>query len=68
MCVCVRVCACVHAKSVLVVKNSQNAATNNDNQNKVENTIMSNNIPVSQSYKNKSGDLVVVCENKNTKR
>ena len=50
--------------SVLVIKNGSDAEQNDENQNKVEQTMMSNNIPITQSYKNKAGDLVMVCETK----
>jgi hypothetical protein len=54
-------------KSVLVLKNTQNVTTNESNQTRIEKAIMDNNIPVSQSYKNKSGDTVIVCESKDTR-
>ena len=44
-------------KSVLVVKNPKNVTTNVSNQTRIEKAIMDNNIPVSQSYKNRSGDI-----------
>ena len=49
-------------KSVLVIKNSEDAVQNDSNQDEVDKVIMSNKIPVTQSYKNKSGDIVVECE------
>ena len=54
-------------KAVLVVKSTQNATTNENNKTKVEKAIMENNIPVSQSYKSRSDDIVVVCESKDTR-
>ena len=50
------------SKSVLVIKNSDDPSRNTATRNNVEKTIMENEIAVSQSYKNKSDDLVVVCE------
>ena len=53
------------SKSVLVVKRSGEEETT-ENQSIVENTITNNNISVIESYKNKLGDVMVVCESKDT--
>ena len=50
--------------SLLIIRNVDDVERNNQNQMQVENAIMNNNISVSRSYKNKTGDLVVVCESK----
>ena len=51
-------------RSVLVVKNTNDVEKDCSNLSKVEAAMKDNDISVSQSYKNKSGDLVVVCETK----
>ena len=51
------------AKSMLVVKK----ADNHENQSVVESAIMSNNIPVVESYQKKSGDLMIICESENAR-
>ena len=48
--------------SVLVVKKVDDEEKRAENQNVIETAIMDNNIPVVESYKNKSGDLFIVCE------
>lgn len=50
-------------RAVLVVKSSGDEEKCKENQQVVEATIMDNNIPVIESHKNKSGDLVVHFEN-----
>ena len=50
------------AKSILIVKNVQECERNKADQATVETTIMENNTPVFQYYKNKSGDTVIICE------
>lgn len=50
------------SKSVLIIKKTENIETDNANKENIENTIMTNNIPVSKSFKNRTGDLVLVCE------
>ena len=50
------------AKSVLVVKKAENLEKCVANQNVVQSVIMNNNIPVVESFQNKSGDLMIVCE------
>ena len=49
-------------KAVLVIKGSEDPSQNDANRNKVEKTIIENNIPVMKSYQKKSGDLVVYCD------
>ena len=56
----------LHEKSVLAVKNTKNVTINTSNKTKIEEVIMDNNIPVSQLYKNRSGDMVAVCKSKDT--
>ena len=48
-------------KSVLIVKKAGDEKTK-ENKDVVENAIMSNSIAIVDSYKNTSGDLMVVCE------
>lgn len=50
--------------SVLVVKKTDNPTTNNENNQKLEKTMLENNVPLKQSYRNKNGDLVMVCDTK----
>ena len=50
-----------------MIKNSEDTLLNDSNQRKVERAIMDNNIHVSQSYKNKSGDLVIECDSEDTR-
>ena len=50
------------SESVLVVNNAHNA--NNDS---VEKVIMDNAIPVTKTYKNNAGNLVLVCDNIDTR-
>ena len=54
-------------KSVLVIKSSNNSERNVSNQDKVEKAIKDHNIDISESYKNKAGDIVVVCETPETR-
>ena len=54
-------------KSVLVVKKVDDQEKCVENQNIVESAVMNHNISVVESYKNKSGDLMVVCETENTR-
>ena len=54
-------------KSVLVIKNSNNSVRNDSNQDKIEKAIKDHNIDISESYKNRSGDIVVVCETSETR-
>ena len=51
-------------KSVLVVKKSNSSEKNEENRVKVQTTMMHHNIPIAQSFNNKAGDLVMVCESK----
>ncbi len=55
------------SKSVLVVKNTNDTEKDNTNYSKVESVIMDNNLAVSQSYKNRSGDLVVICDTESSR-
>ena len=52
---------------VLVIKKVQDNEINKGNERQVEQAIMANNIPVTKSYKNKIGDLVLVCGKKDTR-
>ena len=54
-------------KSVLVIKKAEEEEKNSENLNFIENALISNNIPVTKSFKNKTGDLLVVCESKDTR-
>ena len=47
---------------MLIVKYCENQEQNKASRVGVEKAIMDNNIPVSKSFRNKSGDLVVVLE------
>ena len=49
-------------KSVLIVKKAGDDKITKENKDVVENAIMSNSIAIVDSYKNTSGDLMVVCE------
>ena len=55
------------AKSVLVVKKVEDQEKSVENQSIVETAIMNHNISVVESYKNRSGDLMVVCETEDTR-
>lgn len=48
--------------SVLVVKNSQTPEQNKQNQKKVQQILIQNKIPVTQSYTNNANDTVMICE------
>ena len=48
--------------SVLVVRSSPTTQQNNEIQDKVQQTMVQNNILVTQSFTNKAGDTVIVCE------
>ena len=50
------------SKPLLIVKDCENEEQNKSSRVGVEKAIMDNNIPVSKSFRNKSGDLVVVLE------
>ena len=54
-------------KAVLVISNTSDPQTDTENQNIVEKTIIENQISLSQTYKNKSGDLVLVCDSEETR-
>ena len=54
-------------KFVLVIKKHGDVFRNQNKQNKVERTIMDNNLSVSKSYQNKEGDLVLICKDKDTR-
>ena len=54
-------------KSVLVIKRAEEEDRNVQNHNFIENTLMNHNIPVTKSFKSKSGDLLVVCESKDAR-
>ena len=49
-------------KAVLVISNTQNSQKNTENHNTIEKALIDNEIALSKSYKNKTGDLVLVCE------
>ena len=49
-------------KAVLVISNTPDLQLNTENQNIVEKTVIDNQISLSETYKNKSGDLVLVCD------
>ena len=53
------------ATSVLVVKKAEDEEKRRENKNMVETAIMQSDISVVESYQNKSGDLMVVCESEN---
>ena len=55
-------------KSVLNIKKADDQETCLENQNIIESTIVSNNIPVIESFKNKSGDLMVICESEDSRK
>ena len=50
-------------KAVLVIKKTDGITETSQNE-ILENAISSNKLPITKSYKNKSGDLTVVCETK----
>ena len=54
-------------KSVLVIKRAEEEERNVQNHNFIENTLMNHNIPVTKSFKSKSGHLLVVCESKDAR-
>ena len=54
-------------KSVLVVKKAYDHEKCVENQSVVEAAIMNNNIPVVESFQNKAGDLMIVCESEDTR-
>ena len=49
-------------KAVLVISNTQDSQKNTENHNTIEKALIDNEIALSKSYKNKTGDLVLVCE------
>ena len=53
--------------SVLVVKKSGDVEKQRETQEVVETAIMDNNIPVVETFENKQGDLMVVCEDEDTR-
>ena len=53
--------------SVLVVKKSGDVEKQRATQEVVETAIMDNNIPVVETFENKQGDLMVVCEDEDTR-
>ena len=54
-------------KALLVVKKANDDEKSVENQRAIETAIMNNNIPVVESYQNKSGDLMIVCETENSR-
>ena len=51
-------------QSTLILKSYASATQNNEIQDKVQQTIVDNNIPVTKSFTNKTGDTVMICETK----
>ena len=51
-------------KSVLVISKDADLNKNLENQNVIEKIVMENEIPLTNSHKSESGDIVLVCENK----
>ena len=54
-------------KAVLVVSKSENLQRESENHGIIEKAVMDNNIPLSDTYENKSGDLVIVCESEDAR-
>ena len=54
-------------KAVLVVGKSQDSEKETENHDIIEKAVMENHIPLSETYENKSGDLVIVCESKDAR-
>ena len=52
------------AKSVLVITKDADSNKNVVNQNVIEKIVMDNEIPITKSHRNNSGDIVLVCETK----
>ena len=54
-------------KAVLVINKDANENKNLENQNIIEKLVLDNAIPLTDSHKRESGDMVLVCENKSTR-